>query len=91
MAQEQSLPFALGARTATDQARRQHARVVEHQQIAGFEQRGQVAEPLMTPHVSPSPNHQQTRLVALGARILSDEVRRQLVVQLVDADSFLPQ
>jgi hypothetical protein len=36
---------------------------------------------------SAPPNRQQTGLVAVGARFLGDEVRRQLVVELVDANS----
>ena len=44
LAQEETLPLAAGAGASADQPRRQHARVVQHQQVAGVQQRRQVAE-----------------------------------------------
>jgi hypothetical protein len=33
---------------------------------------------------------EQARPIALGTRLLGDELRRQLVVELVDADDCIP-
>ena len=44
LAQEQPLPLAAGAGAAAEQAGRQHARVIQHEQVAGREQVGQVGE-----------------------------------------------
>jgi hypothetical protein len=40
----------------------------------------------MPQHRAAAPDHQQTRLIALGSRLLSDEVRRQFVIEFVDAN-----
>jgi hypothetical protein len=43
----------------------------------------------MAQHVAAATKHQQPRSIALGTRFLSDELRRQIVIELVDADGAL--
>ena len=66
---------------AAVQPRRQHARVVEHQQVAGIEQLQQVAEaPVLEAAVGPQ--HQQAAGGAILQRLLRDQFRRQLEVEV---------
>ena len=69
-------------------ARSQHPGIVAHQQVAGPQQRWQIGEPLVFHHcclARPGPAaDQQAGGVARLGRMLCDERRRQLVVQLVD-------
>jgi hypothetical protein len=43
----------------------------------------------MPQHVSAAAKDEKARVIALKARLLSNEMRRQIVIEFVDADSGL--
>lgn len=58
----------------------QDARVVEHQQVAGAQQVGQIGEAPVLPAVAV--HDQQPAGGALGQRELGDQLRRQVVIEI---------
>ena len=66
-----------------EQPRRDHARVVEHEQIAGPEQRRQIAHAAILERRAA--DHQQTGGVPWPRRMLRDQPRRQVEIEQIDA------
>ena len=81
--EKQNLYLAAGRRAPPAQARREHAAIVEHQQIAGAEMGGQVAEDAMRRDAAAAPvhNHQAGRIARLGGR-LGNQLLREAVVEI---------
>ena len=63
------------------QPRRDDARIVADQGVAGFEEFGQVGEASMFPHPAIAPDHQQTGAVARLDRVLGDQLGGQLKIK----------
>ena len=80
---DQRLDAAAG-RLASEQPRLQHARVVEHQQVAGHEQALDVGEREVARRVAR--DVQQPARRALGQRVLRDQVRRQVEIEVVEGE-----
>ena len=83
-AQKQSLPLAAAVGTPTEQPGRHDPCIVENEQIAGLKQLRQIGEDAMRDDGAAAAQHEQTRMIALRRGMLSDEVRRQVVVEQVD-------
>ena len=66
-----------------EQARLDHAGVVEHEQVARVQQAGQLAEDAVDERVGRA--IEQARTAAFGRRMLRDQVVRQLEVEVAEA------
>ncbi len=77
--QNQGLYLA-AAGFAAQQAPRHHAGVVEHQQIAGAQHLGDIAEAPVPQAALPARQMEQARLVPLRGRLLGDQSRGQLII-----------
>ncbi len=81
-AQQQALDVAPTGNPATQEARRIHTRVVDHQQITRTQESGQV-EDMVVGVLSERPIEvQQPRLFATGNRRLRDQLRGKVVVEI---------
>ena len=80
--EQQDLKLPARVRIHAAEAGGDHARVVEHQEIAGLQVLEQVAEPAMLDLAGVTMQNQQTRLVALRRRRLRDQFRRQLKIEI---------
>src|SRR5688572_10965637 len=69
-------------RLVPDDTRRQHTRVVEHEQIAGAEQRRQVGEQPILDTARGTVEHEQAARAPLPERRLRDQLRRKFVVEV---------
>ena len=67
----------------TDEARGKDAGVVDDEQVAGLEELREAGEDRML-DLAAWREPEQPRPVALGERLLSDELRRKLVVEVVE-------
>ena len=78
------LPFVLPLRAAAmaEEARGDDARVVEDEQVAGREQRRQVAHDMVAQAVR---HLEQARGIARHRRPVGDQLRRQLEIEEIDA------
>jgi hypothetical protein len=81
LTQVESFPLAAGPLPVSQKASRQDPRVVEHEQIAGIEEVWQIAELAMIKRSVTSANDQQPRPVALGSRLLRDQVVGEVVIE----------
>jgi hypothetical protein len=81
LAQEQSFPFAAGAGAFAEQARRQNARVVQDEQVAGVQQIGQFDEVMVMQRTIAAPRNEKPGVIARRAWLLRDEIGRQNVVE----------
>ena len=63
-----------------EQARRQHARIVEYDQIALAQMTHEFVEARMIDRLAFAIEHEQTRLVAASQRLLRNQFFRQFVV-----------
>jgi len=88
LAQQQQLSLAAGGLVPA-QAGVDHAGVVGHQQIAGAQERRQLVEAMVGVAARRAVAHQQARGVARLGRLLGDQRRRQLVIQLRDAHGLV--
>ncbi len=75
---------APAGRLASEQPRLQHARVVEHEQVAGHEQALDVGEREVAQRVAR--DVQQPARRPFGQRVLRDQVRRQVEVEVVEGE-----
>ena len=64
-----------------EQPRRQHARVVEHDQVALAQMTHEFVEARMLDRLGFAIEHEQARLVAPSQRLLRDQFFRQIVVE----------
>ena len=78
------------ARALPEQARRKHARIVQHQAIAGAQKRGQIAELPVLPALPRAIHHQHARSGAVGERRLRDQLPRQGKIEFGSAKGIHP-
>ncbi len=74
--------FGGDAGAAAKQARRDHPRVIHHQQLVAAEYLRKVAEKAVFPALPAASDQQQARGVPLLERLLRDEFPREHVVQV---------
>jgi hypothetical protein len=90
--EQQNLKLSARVRIDAAEAGRDHARVVEDQQIAGLQVLREVTEPAMLDLTREAMQHEQARLVALRHRRLRDQLERQRKIEIrgshVDEASF---
>ncbi len=67
---------------------RKDARIVQYQAIAGLQVAGKVAEQAVLPHASGAIQHQHARSGAILQRLLGDQLRRQVIVELAQMHFF---
>src|SRR5947209_4381227 len=67
-------------------AGRQHAAAVGDQQVSGAKERWQVAEEVMLQRAPGAIQHEETGLVPFGRRLLGNELRWEVVVEVVSAE-----
>ena len=65
-----------------EQARRKHARIVQHQAVARAQKRGQVAKLAVFPGPAAAIDHQHAGSGAVGERRLRDQLLGQRVIEL---------
>ncbi len=70
---------------APEQARRDHARIVEHQQVTRFDQRGEVGEKPVVEAIPRRVDAEQARRAAILERRLRDQVLGKLVVEIAES------
>jgi hypothetical protein len=71
------------------EARRNHAAVVEDQQVAGMEQRGKIGKVRVAQSSGRAIHHQHAALAALGGRLLRDQLRGQVEIEIGNAQAGL--
>ena len=80
---DQQFQLAAGGLLA-EQARLDHPRVVEHQQVAGAQQRGQVAEDAVDRRVAGAV--EQARGAAFGGGVLGHQFGRQVEIEIGEGE-----
>ena len=80
--EQQNLKLSARVRIHAAEAGRDHARVVEDQEIAGVQVLHEVAKPAMLDLTRAAMQNQQPRLVALRRWRLRDQLRRQLKIEI---------
>ena len=83
--EQQALHLAAARRAVPVQARRKHARVVHDHQVAGREQVWQIARVRACDRAARAVDDHQAGRRALGCRVLSDELGRQVEIEIRDA------
>src|SRR5262245_20678009 len=83
-ANQQTLNSAAALNAMTEQPRREHARVVQDQEIAATEVRRQLIEHRVLRRLRRAIEHNETRATALGGRMVSNQLLGQFEVELVD-------
>jgi hypothetical protein len=78
---EQDLDAPAGVRAPAPQPGRQHAALVEHEQVAGAQQTRQCRERGFTGNAAAVADQQQARAVAMRRRLLRDQLRRQVELE----------
>ena len=73
--------------TLTDEPRREDPAAVHHQEVAGGEQVGKIAEDVVTQAARGAIEDEQARGVALGERLLGDAGLGQLVVEVGESQN----
>jgi hypothetical protein len=68
-------------------ARRNHAAFVQDQQVAGIEQRGKFGKIRVAQSSGCAIHHQHTALAALGGRLLRDQLRGQVKIEIDNAQA----
>ena len=81
-AKQQTLDGAAAWNSMPHEPRRKHARVVDDEQIAGAQVIGQPRERRVLDGTRLPRQHQQSRLPSLGRRTLSDQLVRQIEVEI---------
>ena len=74
----------MNAGAAREQSRRQHAGVVQHQQIAGPQQRWEIAEPVVLERSHVAVKNKHARGSAIRKRLLGNPFRRQKIIEIAD-------
>ena len=67
-------------------ARGDYAGVVQDQQVAGLEERGEFREDRIAQSAGGAIHHERTTLAALCGRLLGNQLRRQVEVEVGDAE-----
>jgi hypothetical protein len=67
--------------------RRNHARVVQNQQVAGPQQRGKLGKTRVAQRAGRAVHNQHPALAALGRRLLRNQLRGQIKVEIGDAQA----
>ncbi len=70
-----------------EKPRRQHATVVEHQQISPPQELGKLAKAMVAPFGAGAVQEQEAGAVTLRTGVLRDAFRRHLVIELLQAHS----
>ena len=80
--QQEQLDAAAGVRTNTEETGGHDARVVQHEQVAGLQEGGKVADLMVVERPGPAVHDEQAGGVAGLDRLLCDELGRQVVVEV---------
>ena len=82
LAKQKTFHSAAARNPASDETRRKHARVVEHEQITGAQMPLQMAKRGVLDVAGISREHEQPRPSMLGGRPLGDQLVRQVEVEI---------
>ncbi len=83
-AQEQAFDGAAARHAPAEQSSRKHARVVDHQEVAGREVIGQRRETAVCDVAGRAIQVEEPRRAPIGGRFLGDQFGRQLEVEVAD-------
>lgn len=81
-AQQEAFDSAAAWHAPADQPRRKYASVVEHEQIARTQMVAQPGKRRVLDRASAARKDEEPRLPALGRRMLRDQIRRQLEIEI---------